>query len=205
MLTSPKIITALDDLSVQIGKSKNLSKRLPIRVMTTGGFVSVSCLHNRHVTGDLDYILDPKLSKKLMKKLEVANFKISRNTKIDEHWFNSGLSAFVLCKWKEQLFKDSVEQDLVLWQSENLVVYACKWEWALDRKLKRYKAELRNVDMWDALFILDRIISNRDGELVGREEIRSWYPNMLEPIPDSVFDVMAVRFRNQFGRDGLIA
>lgn len=152
----------------------------------------------------MDYVLDPELPKKLARKLEEAKLKIAKNTKIDENWFNSGLSAFVR-PWKEQLFKGSVEQDMILWQSENLVVYACKWEWALDRKLKRYRAELRNVDMWDSLFILDKIISSRGGELVGREEIRSWYPNMLEPLPDSVFDVMAVLFRNHFGRDGLIA
>lgn len=103
------------------------------------------------------------------------------------------------------MFRDSVEQDLILWQSENLAVYACKWEWALDRKLKRYKADLWNVNMWDSLFILDNIISNRDGGPIEREEIRSWYFSMLEPLPDSIFDVLAVRFRNQFEREGLIA
>lgn len=204
MLISLTPILALTNLSIQIGKSKNLSKNLPVRVITTGGFVSVACLRNRHVTADLDYVLDPILSQKLMMKLEHANKKVSKGKKIDEHWFNSSLSVFIMGDKREKLFQDSIEQGLILWESSNLVVYACKWEWALDRKLKRYKLELRNTDMWDSVFILDKIIYDRGGKPIGREEVKSWYPNMYEPLDDSVLDMLATTFQTQFGKEGLI-
>lgn len=38
---------------------------------------------------------------------------------------------------RRRLFLDSLAQSIVLWQGNNMIIYAAKWEWSLARKLKR--------------------------------------------------------------------
>lgn len=47
-------------------------------------------------------------------------------------------------------------QGVVLWQGSNLIIYAAKWEGSLARKLKRIGSHRREVDISDAIEIIER-------------------------------------------------
>lgn len=101
------------------------------------------------------------------------------------------------------LFQESVEQNVVLWRGQNLIVYAVKWEWALIRKLKRISISGKEGDIGDAVAILHEINEINGGPL-DRRVARGWNGVSYSPVEEIVLDEVARRYAVEYGEEGLI-
>lgn len=64
---------------------------------------------------------------------------------------NDKVGIFAVGDTAPSVFRESVAQNVILWEKENLIVYAVKWEWSLARKLKRIGSTSREEDVSDAV------------------------------------------------------
>lgn len=193
---------ALLALDEAIGKSKNLRKMAPVRLITAGGFVAVSLFGNRDSTEDVDYILDPwiKNPTKAEEKLRIAVQDVTKQLKMETHWINDSMAVFAVGDVRRQLFEDSVRQNQILFQGKWLVLYAVEWQWAVTRKLIRLSTEpvMRDVDINDSVELIHRIVS-RQASLLTRGEVKGWTNNIYTPISDTVLGLVTVNYKARYG------
>ncbi len=162
-------IIALAALDVQIGKSELLMSVAPIRLMSVGGFVSVKLFQNRNSTIDVDCLMDPNFDAVYEYRCEfwraVRQVAVSLNHETD--WLNDELRNFIRSSKRQDLFLESIEQDIVMYQGQNLMIFAGKMEWALERKIRRIananRPRLKDID--DAVAVTKFIIDSCGGPL----------------------------------------
>lgn len=166
---------------------------------------SLTYLQNRQATEDIDYILDPHIENqaKIEEKLHVAISSVAKDKNYSPEWINNKVGLFVVGATRISLFQDSVSQNVILWSSQNLVVYAAKWDWSLARKLKRIGSTRREIDISDAVAILHVINTGSDAPL-SRQTAKGWNEIVYTPIEDDALDEVARRYKEQYGLDGLV-
>ncbi|KAM5432300.1 hypothetical protein McanCB56680_006530 [Microsporum canis] len=196
---------ALIYLDEEIGKSKNLRKAAPIKLVAVGGFVAVTYFENRTTTEDLDYMVDPSLKnlEKIREKLVRAISNVAEKQGYDDDWVNDRVQQFAFGDFALPLFQDSVAQNVVLWEGKNLQVYAVKWEWSLARKVKRIGSSDRDTDVSDAVALLRKVVEENGGP-ISRERAKNWNQIVLTPIEDSAIDKVAQGYAKKYGSPGFI-
>lgn len=178
----------------------------PIKMISAGGFVAVSCFGNRDATEDVDYILDPHIGnlQKAEEKLGAAIKDVTNQLGLADKWINDSMWVYSIGEPRKRLFKESIEQDQKLFSGRNLVIYAAKWQWALNRKLIRLSGDNpRERDLSDAVERIKRII-DASGRPLSRDLIKSWPTNSVDVIRDSVLDELATHFVAKFGTSPLL-
>lgn len=167
--------------------------------------MAVSYLRNRLATEDIDYIIDPNIENlgKIKEKLQKAIIAVARKHNISEEWINGRMELFAVGATKTQLFRESIDQQVVLWRGKNLVIHAAKWEWSLARKLKRIGSERREVDVSDAVEILKIMVDKNNGPLT-RDTMKAWNTIVYTPIEDPVLDIVAANFSAKYGVTGIV-
>lgn len=194
---------ALEVLDGQIGESKNLRKMSPVRMISAGGFLAVNVFGNRSSTEDIDYILDPEIKNlsKAEEKLSIAIRKVNKDLQLEDQWINDSMAVFAVGDKRKQLFRESVEQNEVVFQGKHLVIYAVKWQWGLTRKLIRLGASLgrkEDIDLSDAVALTRRIVEQQ-GTALNRDVVKSWTDNIYTPIEDQVLDRVAAEYVKKYG------
>lgn len=194
---------ALEVLDGQIGESKNLKKMSPVRMISAGGFLAVNVFGNRASTEDIDYILDPEIKNltKAEEKLSIAIRKVNKDLQLEDQWINDSMAVFAVGDKRKQLFRESVEQNEVVFQGKHLVIYAVKWQWGLTRKLIRLGASLgrkEDIDLSDAVALTRRIVE-QEGTALNRDVVKSWTDNIYTPIEDQVLDRVAAEYVKKYG------
>ncbi|CAD0048407.1 unnamed protein product [Aureobasidium pullulans] len=194
---------ALEVLDGQIGESKNLRKMSPVRMISAGGFLAVNVFGNRASTEDIDYILDPEIKNltKAEEKLSIAIRKVNKDLQLEDQWINDSMAVFAVGDKRKQLFRESVEQNEVVFQGKHLVIYAVKWQWGLTRKLIRLGASLgrkEDIDLSDAVALIRRIVE-QEGTALDRNMVKSWTDNIYTPIEDQVLDRVAAEYVKKYG------
>ncbi|OAA66310.1 hypothetical protein ISF_04148 [Cordyceps fumosorosea ARSEF 2679] len=81
-------------------------------------------------------------------------------------WLNDQLAIFVRRDKRRALFLESVQQGIILYEGDNLLVYAGRLDWALERKVRRVahakdRRRDKNVDTTDAAAII-KLMTSRD-------------------------------------------
>lgn len=77
---------------------------------------------------DTDYSMDPttrnhvKTKDKLQEAINSAGLRYG----LPEEWIDSRMDNFAVGENRECLFRDSVEQNVILWQTPYLIIYAAK-------------------------------------------------------------------------------
>jgi hypothetical protein len=200
--TSSIGLTYLDE---DIGKSKNLRKIVPIKLIAVGGFVAVTYFQNRAITEDLDYMIDPTIENrpKIEQKLARAITNVGREKGYDRNWVNDRVTMFAVGDTAQSLFRDSVAQNIILWQGENLIVYAVKWEWSLARKVKRIGSTRREADISDAAALLRKMVEENGGPLQ-RERAKGWNQIVFTPIEDHAIDMVNGAYEDIYASHGFI-
>lgn len=160
---------ALAALDAQIGKSELLMSVAPIRLMSVGGFVSVKLFQNRNSTIDVDCLMDPNFD--AVHEYRSEFWKAVRQVGVTLHhetdWLNDELRNFIQSSKRQDLFLESVEQDIIMYRGKNLKIFAGKMEWALERKIRRianaHRPRLKDID--DAVAVTRFIIEDCGGPL----------------------------------------
>lgn len=179
---------ALAALDAQIGKSELLMSVAPIRLMSVGGFVSVKLFQNRNSTIDVDCLMDPNFD--AVQEYRSEFWKAVRQVGVTLHhetdWLNDELRNFIQSSKRQDLFLESVEQDIIMYRGKNLKIFAGKMEWALERKIRRianaHRPRLKDID--DAVAVTRFIIEDCGGPLSG---------DYVEQLNRNGFDVANMR------------
>jgi hypothetical protein len=188
---------------LEVGRSKNLKKAGPIKLIAVGGFVAVTHFANRKSTHDLDYFLDPTLPNlfKLTAKLKKAINSVSNKASYSTKWANDSVGVYAAGDRRVKLFNDSIAQGIVIYSGKYLQVYAGQWEWILERKLKRISRAEREEDVQDCVTIL-KALTDKAGGPLSRDMIKGWNTNIFDPITDFAFARVGTRYHVEFGVEG---
>ncbi|RWA07872.1 hypothetical protein EKO27_g7235 [Xylaria grammica] len=141
-LNGEDIDYALSALDGEFAKSTLLMSLAPIRFVTSGGTLAVKYFRVRETTKDVDCLTDPNIdaAEDYRKEIISAIKRTAKALDLADNWFNDELKGFIRSEKRMDLFLEAVEQDVVIFQGANLVVYAARMDWQLERKLRRIAA-----------------------------------------------------------------
>lgn len=203
----------LRTLNEEIGKSELLMSVAPIRLISVGGSLAVLLCRNRDSSTDIDCILDPQLAEdddyaaEWNKVIKDAGDLVD----FDDEWLNHQLAIFVRQDKRRTLFFESIEQDIILYEGDNLVIYAGRLDWALERKIRRIahatnRRKQKNVDTPDAAAIV-KLMTSRDDYAtpLSFEFIQGLNYNGFDVAPthDAIREV-ARYYREKYGDGGIM-
>jgi hypothetical protein len=117
-------------MGVLIGMSKTLKKSItgPIRLVVVGGFIAVTYLQNRDVTGDINFILDPTVPhySKVSKKLALAIATVADVARYSPQWANDHVGPLDDGLPRVRLFAASMNQDELIYKGYHIRIYAAR-------------------------------------------------------------------------------
>lgn len=142
-----------------IGLSDLLLAVAPIRFITVGGMLAVSVFGNRPATKDIDFLLDPNVDAVQEYRDEIRRVirDVAVTANLSEDWMNDDFQIFVGRSRRPSLFMRSIEQGVVAYRGTNIVVYAGRIDFALERKLRRIgdpNDRARELDISDAVSLI---------------------------------------------------
>lgn len=166
----------------------------PISIVVSGGTVSVLILRNRSATKDVDYF---NLDHAVISELSAAQAELEdRALKgLPRDWINAEMIAFVYNNQGcEHLFENSLQQNVVLFQSPTLRAYVADWKYQIVGKITRAYQQMqlfqmftpdvdglanaistRELNLMDAVYILRYLVEQRQGEQLNFSEMQTWY------------------------------
>ncbi|OAA63466.1 hypothetical protein SPI_03629 [Niveomyces insectorum RCEF 264] len=213
-LTAQLINQGLITLDHVISNQELLMSVAPIRIMVTGGVLAVLRLHVRSATEDVDFILDPNVDAAEEYR---AEFFQAINTVSDAveglptGWLNDHVRVFIPTDKRMELFLSSVDQNIVIYKGENLVVYASKLDWALESKLARIETlkpghDKRNTDISDAVEMIRLMIeANGDEQPISREYLNGLnFSNQSGQPNENAITAVASAYEQKYGKKGIV-
>lgn len=134
--------------------------------------------------------------------------RVSKTHGFVHDWVNDQLRIFLRNELRENLFLESIRQNVLIYAGKNLVIYAGRLDFALERKLRRVaqKSGNRNLeyDLSDALAIIDYLVSER-GHPLGVDYCMSLDENGFGlAVERSDIEMVAARYLNKFGGQGIV-
>lgn len=147
---------AFGALDAEVGKSELLTSLAPVRLTCAGGCVAVKYFQLRSATKDVDCLLDPNIDavEDYRNDFLDAVRKAADKCGLMGDWMNDEVKLFISRPKRLDLFLQSVEQHIVIYDGTNIVVYVANLEWMLERKLRRVEGAGRNAreqDLSDAV------------------------------------------------------
>ncbi|EJP69918.1 hypothetical protein CRV24_008873 [Beauveria bassiana] len=213
LLTSEEMRQGLDALDEEIGKSELLMSVAPIRLITVGGSLAVLLCGNRTSSTDIDCILDPQVAEDSDYAEEWSKVVATAADAVhlEDDWLNDQLGIFVRRDKRKMLFLESVQQDIAIYEGKNVVIYAGRLDWALERKIRRVayateRRQVKNVDTTDAAAIIKLMVSRVDYPTpLSFEFIRGLNYNGFDVAPtDEAIREVARYYKETYGDDGII-
>lgn len=209
------MVVALKLLDNEIENHELLMSIAPIRLISIGGALAVRILKNRHSTFDIDCVLDPNISavRYFAEEFDYAVSIVAMEAQETEDWLNQQMSMFIARNRREHLFLESVKQGIIVFQGDNLIIYAGDLTWALERKIRRvsYARDRRgaqNIDLTDAAALIHYML-NPAGDAkkppLTAEYIRSLNMNGFDPEPTpTALKEVADFYRKAYGEEGIV-
>lgn len=167
MITKEQLTKALNRLNELLHE-----RHEKIELVVVGGAISVLFFENRSGTKDVDTVYPPG-KEQLMEELIQ---KVATEQHLPNDWMNSSVKFFGV----------QTKSQIIIFQKENLILYAAEWEEMLGMKLSG--AFRGNKDIDDAMEILRQIGNKSKYETL--EKVMK-YKNFTPKIPD---DTIQKRF-----------
>lgn len=217
LLSKDLITRVLGMLDHTIGTSELLTSVAPIRIMVAGGTIAVMHLNTRDTTEDFDFILDPNIdaaSDYRAEFFECAKTAAMLVEGVPKAWLNDHMRSFIRTDKRLELFLSSVDQGLVLFEGENLVVYATRLDWALESKLARIETldadnTKRHSDIDDCVELI-RLMNNDNS---GNDPAKRVSVQYLRGLNFNEYKVhkfengiaaVAKAYKEKYGQDGIL-
>ncbi|KAI1734498.1 hypothetical protein F4680DRAFT_340727 [Xylaria scruposa] len=206
-LSKEDIERALSALDNEFGKSKLLMSVAPIRFVASGGALAVKYYRVRTTTNDVDCFIDPNVdaAEDYRQEIMLAVRHVAETFGFKHDWFNDELKAFVEVNKRTDLFLEAVEQDIVVFQGTNLVVYAARLDWQLERKLCRIVSDTRrkrgNRDLTDAVALVHHL--KGDGPPLTRQYLEGLNFNGWEQPKSSGIERVRLEYIRVYGEVGI--
>ncbi|KHN95250.1 uncharacterized protein MAM_06961 [Metarhizium album ARSEF 1941] len=209
MLTKNDIMDGLSELDVAFEAAELLMSVTPIRFVTIGGMLAVSLFQNRMVTKDIDFLLDPNIDAVVEYRDEVLRViqGVARMRGFNSDWMNDELKIFIQSSNRLNLFLQSVEQGIIVYQGQNLIVYAGRLDFALERKLRRVDERSSNrsreLDLSDAVTLVHYI--KGDGHPLSWKYVQGLDENGLGvKVGDAAIQATAIEYVRVYSTQGIV-
>ena len=124
--------------------------------MCSGGCLAVTFFHVRSATKDVDCLIDPNIDVAEEYRQDLLSLvrDVAKARDLEDDWLNDELKLFIVRPKRLDLFLKSVQQNIVIYGGENIVIYAVSLEWALESKIRRVATGgVRRKDVSDAVAI----------------------------------------------------
>ncbi|TGJ88695.1 hypothetical protein E0Z10_g129 [Xylaria hypoxylon] len=199
---------ALGLLSSAIEQSEILMAVAPIRYISFGGTLAVKVFQNRENTEDVDILLDPNLEALSIYYDEIQHAISTVTTKggYENDWFNDACRLFTAREKRPKLFLKSVQQNIAVYRSSSLVVYAASFEYALERKLRRMDSNSllrdRSIDLSDTVALIHAL---RDTHPLSRDYVQELDLNECgTPVENKVVSLVAKEYLEKYQQQGIV-
>ncbi|KAM3557763.1 hypothetical protein MY1884_001691 [Beauveria asiatica] len=184
----------------------------PIRLISVGGSLAVLLCGNRTSSTDIDCILDPQVAEtdEYAPEWSKAVARTALIARLFNGWLNQQLTIFVRQDKRRILFLQSVQQGITIYEADNLVIFAARLDWALERKMRRIayateRREHKDVDIPDAAAII-KLMASRDDYAtpLSFDFIKGLNFNGFDVVPtDDAIQRVARYYREKYGDDGI--
>ena len=184
---------------------------LPVRIVVTGGVLSVMMYRNRSTTADIDFYHGDYEVIEMISEAKARNE--SKEMKLwPRNWINAEMTAFINnVPGCEDLYNNSIQQDICIWRSEFLEVYAVDLRFQLVGKVERacdlqripesvQSVERGTKDIEDSLCILSHLINMYQRPL-RKAEVKRWYSSILE---EEHFTFINRYYQERYGHEGIV-
>ncbi|KAI1764695.1 hypothetical protein GGR53DRAFT_302605 [Hypoxylon sp. FL1150] len=180
-LTSEDMDRALGLLDEAIADSDLLMSVAPLRFLSLGGMLAVKVFQNRESTRDIDVLIDPNVDAVSEYRQEIFRVfsVVAERGRYEEDWCNDELRLFIGRERRLDLFFESINQGLVVYEGQNLIIWAGVLEFALERKLRRLNDETRRIRATDISDSIALVHSMRGEHPLSIQYIRSLDRNRM--------------------------
>ncbi|KAJ7101401.1 hypothetical protein B0H15DRAFT_1017842 [Mycena belliarum] len=171
-------------------------------IVVSGGTVSVLLFKNRKKTKDVD-IFSPDADV-LREVLEAGRRYNRENDDMPPMWINAEIVAYINgLRGSDSLLPNSIAQDVVLFESPSLVMYAADWRYQLVGKMQRAFDYNDKKDISDAVEILHQLVS-QTGKQQRLSEIQTWYEYGIM-LKTEHMEFINKAYHTRYGTDGIAA
>ncbi|KAG8734784.1 hypothetical protein FRC12_018350, partial [Ceratobasidium sp. 428] len=175
-------------------------KGLPVVIVVAGGAVSTILFRNRKTTKDVDFWAPDRETNVIVSE---AGRAVAKRLDYDPFWLNSNMSVFIDPQHTHLGFYErALQQNVTLYQSDQIMVYAAEWRYQLVQKLVRVETlsagPVRDAQLSDIVY-LTKAMMERDGmDEISKAAVRSWY-KYTKQIQDQTFNEVNDAFQDLFG------
>jgi hypothetical protein len=209
-LTDDEMVKALSYLNDEIGTNELLMSVAPLRLISVGGALAVRVCRNRDSTWDIDCLLDPNVAAAddYIDEFHLAVARVARAHGYGRDWLNHEVELFVGRERRMTLFLESVEQNIPIFSGANIVIYAGRLDWALERKVRRLahstERKIRKpVDLPDAAALI-RLMRDNGAPELSWEYVRALNFNGFDiPPTDEAIQQVADYYLRTYGEVGI--
>ncbi len=178
-----------------------------LTIIIIGGAVNTILLESRQATHDIDF-LGTNINKDQHKILmSAAAYARSRcQPKLEYGWLNNEVNLGLPTKILQQITREAIAQDEVVFHRRGLKVIAAPWELQLCGKMNRHASGgiVRPYDLSDAVVYLHRYIQTHDGQQVSAKMIRRWATSYHKRTNSIIINQIAKEYRRIYGSDGIV-
>lgn len=197
-----EIRLGFDLISAHLKNNPPQTKGLPIVIVVAGGAISTLLFRNRKTTQDVDFWAPDRETNSIVSE---AGRAVARRLDYDPFWLNSNMSVFIDTQHTHTGFLDrAVEQNVTLYQSNEIMVYAADWRYQLVQKLLRIETlhggPMRTAQLSDIVYLTVAVLKldGTNSTMIRKSVVRNWY-RYTKGIKDKTFDEVNVAFYNLFG------
>ncbi|KAM4056530.1 hypothetical protein HRG_003401 [Hirsutella rhossiliensis] len=210
LLTYADMERALTLLDAEIAKSELLMSVAPLRLITVGGSLAVRVCFNRDASYDIDCLLDPNVAAAAdySEEFSAAISTVADNGGYALDWLNQQVELFVARERRFGLFLESVQQGVIVYKGAQLVIYAGRLDWALERKIRRVaharsRRGVKDVDVPDAAALV-RMMRTPGGPPLSFQYVRELNLNGFDAPPtDAAIVEVAEYYARAYGEVGI--
>ncbi|KAA8916669.1 hypothetical protein TRICI_001195 [Trichomonascus ciferrii] len=157
------------------------------------------------------------IQRKVLQELTHAVETVASNKNLSTSWMNHIADTCITDQVRERLFTESKEQNVVLWKSPSLIIYASAWEWSLASKLEQLdshreldktttleepsRSHKRAEDLSDAAILLHKVIQKRKLQQITRQFFTDLGQYICSPIQEDVIQKIKTAFINRYGNN----
>ncbi|KAG9127098.1 hypothetical protein FRC07_000658 [Ceratobasidium sp. 392] len=175
-------------------------KGLPVVIVVAGGAISTILFRNRKTTKDVDFWAPDRETNCIVSE---AGRAVAKRLDYDPFWLNSNMSVFVDTQYTHIGFYEcALQQNIRLYESDQIMVYAAEWRFQLVQKLLRIETlsegPVRDAQLSDIVY-LAKAIMERDGkDVIMKAAVRGWY-KYCKRIQDQTFNEVNTLYQDLFG------
>ncbi|KAJ7491670.1 hypothetical protein B0H11DRAFT_1718567 [Mycena galericulata] len=172
-----------------------------IQIVTVGGAVNTILLRTRLATGDVDFFYHTHKDDAEVENLVRVAESVARSIEeLSDEWLNNHTASFIEGSVLKRLYRQSIEQNRLVFDSSSLKVYAAAWPFAFVQKVIRYGSEQQKVyDIDDAVAYLKEM---KEGANISYEKVAAWADDYKPPRPkEEAFKAVIAKYRGGLNFD----